>query len=146
MALLLFDVFLPDVDDEVRHAMEKSIDQPIHFAFRQSSDGSLHLQRREKLDDKAHSHYQGTLMVDQTSPPYVKDGLFAHNYINGVREERDDIHGDSPLQKGPPPRLPASMQKAAEWHAKTLAAERGESGPGQKEDIRYITTWKDEAR
>ncbi|CAK7226610.1 hypothetical protein SCUCBS95973_006260 [Sporothrix curviconia] len=129
MALLLFDVFLPDIDDEVRRYMEDSTDIPVHFAFRQSSDGTLHLQRRKKLDEKAIGNYYNCLFLDRTSPPYIMDGLFPHSYMNGIRQERDDIHGDNPLQKGRPNRLPPSMQARNERRrAIERAAEQAEQG------------------
>jgi hypothetical protein len=85
-ALICFDLFLHESDEQVRSQFSQTLQQPIHEIIKRGN--SCHVVRSKKLDEMVANHYRRLQDSDNGPRPYFTDGLYPPLYVDGRRIER----------------------------------------------------------
>ena len=85
-ALICFDLFPPDTDEQAREEFSLAVRQPIHEIIKRG--GTFHVVRSRRMDDMVAGQYGRMREVDKGPRPYFADSLRPPVYVDGVRIER----------------------------------------------------------
>ena len=85
-ALICYDLFLHECDEDSRSQFSQNPDHPIHQIIKRSK--SYHVIRSKPLDDRVASECKNLQECDNGPPPYFEDSSYPPVYVDGRRVER----------------------------------------------------------
>ncbi len=84
-ALICYDLFLHEGDEDSRSQFSQNPNQPIYQIIKRSK--SYHVIRSKPLDDRVATEYNDLQECDNGPPPYFEDKNYPALYVDGRRVE-----------------------------------------------------------